>query len=75
MNQLEKSATELKQNNFIDVDCVELMIRNIEAREGMSRPSMRMIGHTTYLIFARKTSNMRVTDRDTDQKNHAEILS
>jgi tRNA (adenine57-N1/adenine58-N1)-methyltransferase len=58
MNQLEKSATELKQNNFIDVDCVELMIRNIEAREGMSRPSMRMIGHTTYLIFARKTSNM-----------------
>jgi len=57
MNQLEKSATELKQNNFIDVDCVELMIRNIEAREGMSRPSMRMIGHTTYLIFARKTSN------------------
>ena len=57
MNQLEKSSTELKQNNFIDVDCVELMIRNIEAREGMSRPSMRMIGHTTYLIFARKTSN------------------
>jgi hypothetical protein len=30
------------------------MIRNIEAREGMTRPSMRMIGHTTYLIFARK---------------------
>jgi tRNA (adenine57-N1/adenine58-N1)-methyltransferase len=58
MNQLEKSATELKQNNFIDVDCVELMIRNIEAREGMTRPSMRMIGHTTYLIFARKTSSI-----------------
>ena len=56
MNQPEKSATELKQNNFIDIDCVELMIRNIEAREGMTRPSMRMIGHTTYLIFARKTS-------------------
>jgi tRNA (adenine57-N1/adenine58-N1)-methyltransferase catalytic subunit len=56
MNQLEKSATELKQSNFIDVDCVELLIRDIEAREGMSRPAMRMIGHTTYLIFARKTS-------------------
>src|SRR5947209_7638485 len=56
MNQLEKSATELKQNNFIDIDCVELLIRDIEAREGMTRPAMRMVGHTTYLIFARKTS-------------------
>jgi tRNA A58 N-methylase Trm61 len=26
----------------------------MEAREGMTRPSMRMIGHTTYLVFARK---------------------
>jgi tRNA (adenine57-N1/adenine58-N1)-methyltransferase catalytic subunit len=56
MNQLERCATELRHNGFIDIDCVELMIRNIEAREGMSRPSMRMIGHTTYLIFARKAS-------------------
>jgi tRNA (adenine57-N1/adenine58-N1)-methyltransferase catalytic subunit len=54
MNQLEKTAMELKQNSYIDVESVELMIRNIEAREGMTRPSMRMIGHTTYLIFARK---------------------
>ena len=34
------------------------MIRNIEAREGMTRPSMRMIGHTTYLAFARKVTNI-----------------
>lgn len=58
MNQLEKSSIELKQNNFIDVECVELLIRDIEAREGMSRPSMRMVGHTTYLIFARKSSRI-----------------
>ena len=58
MNQLEKSAIGLKSNSFIDIDCVELMIRSIEAREGMTRPSMRMIGHTTYLIFARKSSNL-----------------
>lgn len=57
MNQLEKSATGLKSNHFIDVDCVEIILRSIEAREGMTRPSMRMIGHTTYLIFARKTTN------------------
>ena len=54
MNQLEKTSVALKEHNFIDIESVELIIRNIEAREGMTRPSMRMIGHTTYLIFARK---------------------
>jgi tRNA (adenine57-N1/adenine58-N1)-methyltransferase len=57
MNQLEKTANTLKQGGFADVDCVEIMIRDIEAREGMTRPSMRMIGHTTYLIFARKVES------------------
>ena len=57
MNQLEKTANTLKQSGFADVDCVEIMIRDIEAREGMTRPSMRMIGHTTYLIFARKVES------------------
>jgi tRNA (adenine57-N1/adenine58-N1)-methyltransferase len=54
MNQVETTAITLKNNKFEDIECVEIFIRNIEAREGMSRPSMRMIGHTTYLIFARK---------------------
>jgi tRNA (adenine57-N1/adenine58-N1)-methyltransferase len=64
MNQLEKTATVLKQCGYADVDCVEIMIRNIEAREGMTRPSMRMIGHTTYLIFGRKVelSNSKLLD-------------
>jgi tRNA (adenine57-N1/adenine58-N1)-methyltransferase catalytic subunit len=54
MNQAEKTSVSLKNNHFTDIECVEILIRNIEAREGMTRPSMRMIGHTTYLIFARK---------------------
>lgn len=57
MNQIEKTATELKKSGYTDVDCVELMIRSMEAREGMTRPSMRMIGHTTYLVFARKVQS------------------
>jgi tRNA (adenine57-N1/adenine58-N1)-methyltransferase len=35
------------------------MIRNMEAREGMTRPSMRMIGHTAYLVFARKVEKLQ----------------
>jgi tRNA (adenine57-N1/adenine58-N1)-methyltransferase len=59
MNQIEKTATELKRAGYADIDCVELMIRNMEAREGMTRPSMRMIGHTTYLVFARKVQKVQ----------------
>jgi tRNA (adenine57-N1/adenine58-N1)-methyltransferase len=59
MNQIEKTATELKKSGYADIDCVELLIRNMEAREGMTRPSMRMIGHTTYLVFARKVQKIQ----------------
>ena len=54
MNQLEMLASHFFRGGFIDSDCVETFIRKIEAREGKTRPSMRMIGHTTYLGFARK---------------------
>jgi tRNA (adenine57-N1/adenine58-N1)-methyltransferase catalytic subunit len=64
MNQIEKTATELKKSGYADVDCVELLIRTMEAREGMTRPSMRMIGHTTYLVFARKVEKQ-------NKANHA----
>jgi tRNA (adenine57-N1/adenine58-N1)-methyltransferase len=54
MNQLEKTAKRLYEVGFTDIESSEIMIRNIEAREGKTRPSTRMIGHTTYLIFGRK---------------------
>ena len=53
-NQLEKTAVQLRRSNFVDVESVEIISRTLEAREGMTRPSNRMIAHTTYLIFARK---------------------
>lgn len=54
MNQLEKTSKNMNEVGFMDIESTEIMIRNIEAREGKTRPSMRMIGHTTYLIFGRK---------------------
>jgi tRNA (adenine57-N1/adenine58-N1)-methyltransferase len=59
MNQIEKTAAQLKKSGYADIDCVELMIRSMEAREGMTRPSMRMIGHTAYLVFARKVEKLQ----------------
>jgi len=54
MNQAEKLVEELKAQSFADVEAIELMPRTIEARAGMTRPSMFMVGHTAYLIFGRK---------------------
>jgi tRNA (adenine57-N1/adenine58-N1)-methyltransferase len=74
-NQIEKTATELKKSGFVDVETVELLIRQMEAREGMTRPSMRMIGHTTYLVFARKVqkkAEVPVEDESDDESEDAE---
>jgi tRNA (adenine57-N1/adenine58-N1)-methyltransferase len=76
MNQIEKTATELKRTGYADIDCIELLIRNMEAREGMTRPSMRMIGHTTYLVFARKVQKQQreevIEDADEQEEGPTE---
>jgi tRNA (adenine57-N1/adenine58-N1)-methyltransferase len=59
MNQLEKLATVLNENDFYDIECTEQIVRTIEAREGKTRHSFRSIGHTTYVAFARKVSSPR----------------
>jgi len=67
MNQVEKTAEELRSVGFIDVEADEVLTRSIQAKLGMTRPSMRMIGHTTYLVFGRKIFRNIVEDT-IDQK-------
>ncbi|HEY4699580.1 MAG TPA: tRNA (adenine-N1)-methyltransferase [Nitrososphaerales archaeon] len=54
MNQVEKLTIALQNTGFTNIENMEVIVRDLEAREGMTRPSMRMIGHTAYLTFARK---------------------
>jgi len=54
MNQAERLAEELRNNGFERVKCIEILLRNIEARPGKTRPSTIMVGHTAYLNFATK---------------------
>ena len=55
MNQAERLTQALKEEGFIDVQTIEVLVRNLEARVGMTRPSQFMIGHTCYVTFGRKT--------------------
>jgi tRNA (adenine57-N1/adenine58-N1)-methyltransferase len=57
-NQAERVAVEMKKG-FVDIECVEILLRRIEARLGKTRPSMRMIGHTCYLVSGRKINKTR----------------
>lgn len=57
INQAERLTVALKETGFTMLECLELLFRRMEVRPGMSRPSTRMVGHTAYLVTARKGTN------------------
>jgi len=56
MNQAERLTEKMKEEGFVNVETIEVLVRNLEARLGMTRPSQIMVAHTCYLTFGRKTS-------------------
>ncbi|MEM3046365.1 MAG: tRNA (adenine-N1)-methyltransferase [Candidatus Bathyarchaeia archaeon] len=55
INQVEKTVQALTETGFVEVETVELILRNFKVKTGETRPVTLMIGHTGYLVFARKT--------------------
>lgn len=53
-NQVERTAEALQKARFVNIESVEILHRYILAREGKTRPFADMIGHTGFLVFARK---------------------
>ena len=57
MNQIEKLYNALlTHRGFADIRCFELLLREIKMSRESIRPSSLMIGHTGYIVFARKVS-------------------
>jgi tRNA (adenine57-N1/adenine58-N1)-methyltransferase catalytic subunit len=54
-NQAERLVAKMKEEGFVNLETVEILLRHLEARVGMTRPSNIMVGHTAYLTFGRKT--------------------
>jgi tRNA (adenine57-N1/adenine58-N1)-methyltransferase len=54
-NQAERLVSKMKEEGFVNVETIELLLRHLEARVGMTRPSNIMVGHTAYLTFGRTT--------------------
>lgn len=54
--QLEKTYLELEKNNFAQIEALEILYRNWKVEKDATRPEFEMIGHTGFLVFARKTT-------------------
>ena len=54
INQVEKTVISLRQENFFVTSIFENIQRKIVVGKGGTRPDFNMLGHTGYLIFARK---------------------
>ena len=53
-NQVERVYEKLQEYSFGDIEAMELILRGIQLKRNAIRPNTRMIGHTGFLIFARK---------------------
>jgi tRNA (adenine57-N1/adenine58-N1)-methyltransferase len=54
VSQVEKTVTTLKNHRFIEIKTYENIQREMVVSDHGTRPSFHMLGHTGYLIFARK---------------------
>lgn len=56
MNQVESTVVALREAGYADVRALENIQRYMEVHPGGVRPSYDTLGHTGYLVFARKRS-------------------
>ncbi|MEM0349864.1 MAG: tRNA (adenine-N1)-methyltransferase [Candidatus Caldarchaeum sp.] len=54
VEQVIQTYEALEEKGFSDLSCVELLLRNMRVKRGMTRPEFLMRGHTTYIVTARK---------------------
>ena len=55
INQIEKTVEEMYKAGFISIKTVELIMRTYKVKANETRPDMIMVGHTGYIVSARKS--------------------
>lgn len=54
INQVEKTVEELNRVGFVNVKALELIMRTYKVKFNETRPDMIMVGHTGYIVSARR---------------------
>lgn len=71
-NQVAALLYELERYPFLDVEVLEMMLREYKAVPGRLRPNDIMVGHTGYLVFARKAALAESVALMRDEAHEAE---
>lgn len=58
IEQVIETVEALRKEGFSDISCVEILLRNLRVRRGMTRPEHLMHAHTVYITTARKAYRM-----------------
>jgi len=58
IEQVMKTTQELNKHPFIEIETIELMLREITVAYNKTRPKTQMIGHSGYLTSARKVTKL-----------------
>ena len=70
-NQVSDSLQELRQG-FGDLEVLEILFRRYKTVAARLRPEDRMVGHTGYLLFARKIEVVKALSAATEEGSGAE---
>ncbi len=54
IEQVVETVEKLKEEGFADISTVEILLRNLRVKRGMTRPMHLMHAHTAYITTARK---------------------
>jgi tRNA (adenine57-N1/adenine58-N1)-methyltransferase len=54
IDQVVKTVEALEENEFVDIETIECIMRRMQTERGKTRPETLMTGHTGYITFARK---------------------
>jgi tRNA (adenine57-N1/adenine58-N1)-methyltransferase len=54
IDQVVKTVEALNENDFVDTESIECLMRGMQVERGKTRPQTLMTGHTGYITFARK---------------------
>ena len=54
IEQVVETVEALRDEGFADISCVEILLRRLRIRRGMTRPEHLMHAHTAYITVARK---------------------
>lgn len=54
INQVESTVWALRDKGYVEIEALENIQRQLEVHEGGIRPSFEPLGHTGYMVFARR---------------------